>query len=245
MTSPIPPNVSERESVLSRLALPSARVLAATVILITGAGVAAVFWKMPKANELHPLSHDHVAGTDLVAVPLPSDAIAAVTPDEEHLLVFSAPDFAPVVADGVAQYGQVYQAPAPLARGFAEGVGVVEEREASVIAPTAPQKFEPMRDILEDKPISVEPISREFAPMPTSVSTTERSDELLARFHFVVNDRAERSDLPELPTDLFPIREAPSVPVVSTLQPLPPVQRDHLFPLIPFRDIELQPLVVQ
>jgi len=216
------------------------------VILITGAGVAAVFWKMPKAAELHALYHEGAVCKELVAVPLPSDMVAAISSEEMGLFDLPTLEMAPAFAGGAAQYGQVYPAPAPLARAHAEQVGA-EDAEASSFAPVAPQKFQPMREMIEEKPISVEPVGRDFAPMPTSVSTSERSDELLATFHFVENARVveHNSLLGQLMEDPFPIMEPPSVPVVSTLQPLRPSQFDNLSPLIPVREINLQPLVVQ
>ena len=243
MKSPIPPSVSERESAISRLAVPTTRVLAATIILITGTGAAAVFWKMPKASELHSLCHEGVIDKELAAVPLPSDMVAALSSEEMGLFSLPTLETAPVLADGAAQYGQVYQAPAPLAKAHAGQVEVEAVSESSSV-PIAPQKFVPMRDVIEEKPISVEPVSRDFAPMPTSVSTTERSDELMAQFHFVENARAERNSPQGLLEDPFPRIETPSMPVVATLQPLP-FQLDGLSPLIPVREIDLQPLVVQ
>ena len=244
MKSPIPPNVSERESAISRLVVPTTRALAATVILMTGAGVAAVFWKMPKANELHALYHEGVIDQEMAAVPLPNAMVAAISSEEMGLFHLPMLETAPVMADGAAQYGQVYPAPAPLARAHAAQVGI-DDTEASSLAPAAPQKFEPMREVIEEKPISVEPVGRDFAPMPTSVSTTERSNEFIATFHFVENNRAERNSPQGDLTDPFPRMAAPSTPVASTLQPLKPSQLDHLSPLIPVRGIVLQPLIVQ
>jgi len=238
MTSPIPPRVSERETAMNRLAVPSARIFAATIILITGAGISAVFWKMPKANEFHALYHEGVVNPDLAAVPLPNESIAAISPEEMQQITLPVLDIAPIAADGARKYAQVYPAPALLTMINTEHDRDVLEEETP-FTPFTPQKFEPIRQIIEEKPISVEPVSRDFPPMPTSMSTTERSDELFATFHFVENNRAELADLPEQPTDPFSRTVASAL---ATLQPLQPLQFDGHSPLLPLREINLQPL---
>lgn len=281
MTPPIPPHDAERESVMSRLALPTTRILIAIVVLITGAGIGSIFWKMPTANEHHALYGAGVVDDGLVAVPLPGEAVAAISPEEirqislpalemmpvtadvvgkaiplpgeavaaispEEMKQISLPDLEmmPVTADGVGKYAQVYPAPAPLAMVNAEQGNAVMKEEAPVMVPAAPQKFEPMREIIEEKPISIEPVSREFAPIPTSASTTERSDELLAMFHFVQNNKIDLSSPLEPPADPFPVQPADPFPVaatptLSTLPPLPPLQLGSLSPLLPLRKIDL------
>jgi len=233
MTSPIPPSVSERETIISRLALPSVRIFVATVILVTGAGVSAVFWKMPTNNALHDLCHEGVIDKELRAVPLPHETIAAISPAEMQQMSLPTLNMAPVADGGAEKYAQVYPAPASLAMTHAElGKNIPEEQEASP-APTIPQKFEPMRQIIDEKPVSVEPVNRDFPPMPASVSITEKSDELLTSFHFVENSRAALDKPAEQPADPFPIT------VVSELQPLQPLQLSGLAPLLPLQEIDL------
>ena len=238
MTSPIPPRVSERETALNRLAVPSARIFAATVILVTGAGVSAVFWKMPKANEFHALYHEGVVSPELATVPLPNESIAAISPEEMQQITLPVLSIVPVAADGAGKYAQVYPAPAPLlAVANAEQGGDTLEGEDFPFTPSTPQKFEPIRQVIEEKPILVEPVIRDFPPIPMSVSTTEKSDELFATFHFVENIRAELADHPEQPTDPFSRTVTPT----TALQPLQPLQFDEHSSLLPLREITLQP----
>jgi len=238
MTSPIPPHVSERETVISRLAVPSARIFVATVILLTGAGVSAVFWKMPRANdELHALYHTGVVDPDLATVPLPDNSVAAVSFEEMQQITLPMLEILPVAADGAGKYAQVYPAPAPLAAVHAEQSGTSEEDD-SFLLPVIPQA--PIRQIIEEKPILVDPVSREFPPQPTSASMTERRDEFRATFHFVENSIGERDGLSEQPADPFPMM-VPSA-VSSMLQPLSPVRLDDLSPLRPIQEIDMQSL---
>jgi len=231
---------------MNRLAGTSARIFAATVILVTGAGVAAVFWKMPQAAEHHALYHEGVVDQELAAVPLPSAAVAAITPEEMQQITLPRLGMTPTIDDGALRYAQVFAAPAPLAAINAERGRSVPETET--FTPITPQRFEPIRQVIEEKPISVEPVNRDFAPMPTSVSTTERSDELLTVFHFVENNRAELGNSPGPPTDPFPMRASAdpfpvaATPSASALRPLQPIQLDGFSPLLPLREIDLQPL---
>jgi len=237
MTSPIPPCVSERETVINRLAVPSARIFAATIILVTGAGVSAVFWKMPTANELHALYHEGVVDQELAAVPLPNESVPNISFEETQQMSLPMLDFAPVADTGASKYAQVYPAPAPLVAANArQGWEVLEETEESII-PVTPQKLEPVRHVIDEKPISVEPVNRNFPPMPTSMGTTERSDKLLAAFHFVENSKVEFDLLPEQPADPFPVVSA----AIPALQPLQPIQLDGLSPLLPLQEIDMQP----
>jgi len=250
MTSPIPPSVSEREAATSRLIGPSARILAAAVILVTGTGIAAVFWKMPTAGESHALYHEGVVDQELAAVPLPNAMVAVISPEEMQQITLPRLGVTPALDDGAQRYAQIYPASPPLAMLNAEqGRGLPE---AEVFVPNAPQRFEPIRQIIEEKPISIEPVNWDFAPMPTSVSTTERSDELIATFHFVENSRVGLDTPREQPTDPFPKRPpadpfavvaaTPAPSSVSALQPLRPIQIDNLSSLLPLREIDLQPL---
>ena len=235
MTSPISPSVSERETAMNRLAGPSVRILAATVILATGAGIAAVFWKMPQAAEFHALYHEGVIDQELAVVPLPSATVAAISSEEMQQINLPRLGMTPAIDDGALRYAQLFTAPAPLAAINAEQGRSAPEEET--FTPSTPQRFEPIRQVIEERPISVEPINRDFAPMPTTVSTTERSDELLTVFHFVENSRAELGNPPGQPADPFPVAATSSA---SALQPLQPIQ---LSPLLPLQEIDLQPLM--
>ena len=235
MTSPISPRVSERETVISRLAVPSARIFSAAIILVTGTGVASVFWQMPKAYDSHVLYNQDLVHPELAAVPLLTEAKSALLPTEIKSISLPALDIAPVTDAGAGMYGQVYPAPPAVAMVYADQNANAMEEE-SLFTPGAPQKFEPMRAIIDERPIYVEPIDKEFLPMPTSVSTTERSDALLQVFHFVENDKVERSGTAEPPTDLFPIAAVSTMP---SLQPLQPLQPGGLLPLPRLREIEL------
>jgi len=238
MKSPISPHVSERETIASRLALPTARVFMATVILATGTGVAAVFWKMPNVGELHALYHEEIVDKELAAVPLPNETVAALSLEEMQQITLPRLGMAPVAADGRGRYAQAYPAPASLAIANVEQDAVVQEEEEPSFTATVPQRFEPMRQVIDEKSVSVEPINREFPPMPTSVGTAERSDDLMATFHFVENSRVEQDATHEQPSDPFPVVPAPT-PAVSTLQPLQPLELGRLSPLLPFEKIDM------
>ena len=240
MKSPTPPRVADSESTIRLLVTPTVRILIATIVLITGAGVAAVFWKMPKTAESHALYHEGVIDQDLAAVPLPHELAAAVSPEEMKLISLSMlDDVVPIVAEGVEKYAQVYPVPESLAAVNAVQGRIVPEKE--IFAPAAPQRFEPMREVIDEKPISVEPVSQEFLPTPVSASTVERSDEFVAAFHFVENSRSVFGNVPEQPSDPFPEMVAGS-PAASPLQPLQPLQLDKLSPLLPLREIDFRPL---
>ena len=238
MTSSPSHRVVKRETIVNRLVVPSTRIFAATIILVTGAGVSAVFWKMPKANEHHALYHDELVTPQLAAVPLPSDSLAAVSPEEMQHIQLPTLDLMPIASGGAERYAQVYTPLPSLAVAMAqfEQNIVVPEKEESPLSPVVSPKFEPIREVIEEKPISIEPVSREFTPMPTSVSTTDRSDELQAAFHFVENSKVTHVDLSKDPIDVFPIASAPE------LQPLQPFHLDGLSPLLPLREMNLPQL---
>jgi len=230
----IPPNTPEHGTGTHRLLTPTTRIFTAAVILFTGAGVSAVFWKMPVCADRYELCHaDHV-DKHLVSVPLPSRSVAALTTDEMDQIVLPAFDMVPITDSGEAKYAQVYEAPASL-------VSLNMETKVEEPAWTAtPQKFEPMRQIVEERPFSVEPINRDFLSKPVSVNTTEKSDELLQRFHFAENSRAEfERSVSGQPAD--PFATEASKPTAS-LQPLQPLQLASLSPLLPLQEDELMPL---
>jgi len=236
----------QRGASVQHLITPTARVFAATVILITGAGIATVFWKMPTGNEIHDLYTADIVDKTLAATPLPSDSVALVAPGEISLPTL---DIVPALGGGVEKYTQVYPAPVALAALNTEqekkkaDSPVIEENEREhVPVPVAPQEFKPMRPIVEEKPVAVESVNLEFQPKPTSVSTIEKSDEMLSLFHFARNSMAEadRSAEPAPPADPFPVA-AVSVP---PLQPLQPLAQNSLSPLRPLQEDELQSLSV-
>ena len=185
MKSSISPSTPEHRTGTHRLLSPTTRIFTAAVILFTGAGVSAVFWKMPTSADRYELCHADNVDKNLVSVPLPNQSTAALTTDEMNQMVLPTFDMAPITDGGEAKYAQVYEAPASL-------VSLNTKTKVEEPAWTAtPQKFEPMRQIVEERPISIEPINRDFLSKPVSVNTTEKSDELLQRFHFVENSRAE------------------------------------------------------
>jgi len=229
---------------MHRLVTPTARIFAAIVIMITGTGVSAVFWKMPCNGEFHALYHEGVVDKNLPDVPLPSEAIAAISLDEMQRMELPILEYAPVADDGVGKYAQVYAPPASLAMLNAEREKIpllTEEEEP--FKPIIPQKFEPMRQIVDEQPVSVESVSRDFPPKPMGISTAERSDEMITLFHFAENSRAnfESETEPVQPMDPFPIA-ATSAPA---LQPLKPLLFENLSPLLPLQESELHPRPTQ
>ena len=239
MTFPISPRVSERETLVSRLAVPTTRIFVAAVLLMTGTGVAAVFWKMPKHGEMHALYHEGVVDKELAAVPLPTEAVAALTHEEMEKISLPRLGMTPVADVGIGKYAQVYPAPALLTTAQTE-LNTVAEEEETFVPPVVPQRFEPLRQVIVEKPIFVERVDREFQPMPGSVSTAERSDDLMTAFHFVENSRATRESTPEQPADPFPT--AVTSASASTLQTLQPLQLEagRLSPLTPLPEIDLR-----
>ena len=235
MKSPTPPRAAEHELAMSYLVSPRTRILTATILLATGVCVAAVFVKMPKSTGTHTLCSEGDVNSELAAVPLPNEAVATLLPTEMQRIVLPTLEMTPVTDDGAEKYAQAYPAPPSLAMiNTEQGRSVLEEEPS--LAPAASQKFEPMREIIEEKPIFVEPVNRDFPPEPTSVSTIERSDRFVSSFHFVENSRAEHAEVPGQPTDLFPIAVAPAI---SILQPLQPLQLGGLQSLPPLREIDL------
>ena len=231
MKSSLPHNTPEHEAGTHRLLTPATRIFTAAVILFTGAGVSAVFWKMPTSAGRYELCHADNVDKNLVSVPLPNQSVAALTTDEMDQIVLPAFDITPITDSGGEKYAQIYEAPASL---------VSLNMETTVEEPVwtaGPQKFEPMRQIVEEKPISLEPIDRDFLSKPVSVSTTEKSDELLQRFHFAENSRFEHS-VSGQPTDPF----AETIKSTALLQPLQPLQLASLSPLLPLQEDELMSL---
>jgi len=228
------------------LITPTARLFTATVILITGAGIATVFWKMPTGNESHELYHAGVVDKTLTVPPLPDESIALLAPGEISLPTL---DVAPALDGGGDKYTQAYTAPVALAALNAEQdktktVSPITTEDEKILtpAPVAPQKFEPMRPVVNEKPVAIESINRDFPPQPASVSTLDKSDEMLSMLHFARNSMAEadRAAEPAPPADPFPVAVVSAPP----LQPLQPLQRDGLSPLLPLQENELQSLSV-
>ena len=153
-------------------------------------------------------------------------------------------DYTPVADNVIEQYAQVYPPPVSLAARNSDfsKIETVSAKEESVLVPPVPKKFEPMRQIIEEKPIFVEPVNREFQSKPNSVSTVEKSDEMLSMFHFAANRRADSDCLsePESPEDPFAIAAA----LTSVLQPLRSLQLDTLSPLLPLKNTDLQSIPV-
>lgn len=242
MTSP-PPLTSDHGTSLHHLVTPTVRIAAAAVILITGLGVAGIFWKMPKNAEQHDLYHTEIVGNDLAAVSLPGELSSLIAPGE---LSLPASDISPAMDDGQERYTHVYQLPEPLAALEAEQKKMdepaVEEEESP--PPAVPQKFAPMRQSTVELPIDINAVNREFQSKPVSVSTAEKSDELHSAFHFAANSRMDFEDSaePAPPMDPFPIAAASTA---SSLKPLTPVRLSGLSPLLPLQDSELQSLPVQ
>jgi len=232
---------------MHRLVSPATRIVSATVILITGMGISAIFWKMPQGNESHALYHVGSVDQVLAATPLPSESIATLSPEVRGRMALPELDFAPVADEGIGKYTQVYAPPVALAARNSDftRIGTVSADEEPVPIPIVPQRFEPMRQIIDEKPISVEPVNREFQSKPSSVSTVEKSDEMLSLFHFAENRKADSELLlePESPVD--PFADTFAIAVHSpALQPLLPLQLDALSPLLPLKDTDLQPLSV-
>ena len=244
MTPPASPCVPDCGTAMHHLITPTARIFTALIILMTGGGIAAVFWKMPTNRETHDLYRAEIVDKTLAATPLPSESVALFPPGEVSLPTL---DIAPALDSGREKYTQVYPAPVSLAAHNAEReeavLPIVETEEEVPAGESAPpQKFSPMRHIVEKKPISADAVDRDFQPKPTSVGTLEKSDEMLSLVHFAGNSRADadRSAEPAIPVDPFPVA-AVSTP---SLQPLKPLPQESLSPLFPVKGTELQPLSV-
>ena len=237
MKSPTPPPNSDHGVPMHRLVTPTARLFAATVILITGTGVSAVFWKMPNGMGSHALYHEGIVDKNLSAVPLPSDAVAAISQDEMKQMELPTLDFMPTVDGGAEKYAQYYQTPEAVAMLNIGQDKVNSFEEEEYHEAMIPQKFEPVRHIVEKKPIAIEPVSRKFMPKPTNVNVSDRSDDLFLEFQFVGNNRGNFGigQEPEQPADPFPVAAAS----LATLAPLKPLLFDDLPPLLPLQESKL------
>jgi len=246
--TPPPLCVSEHEAAMHRLVSPTARIFSAAVILITGMGISAIFWKMPQGNGSHALYYEGMIDQGLAATPLPSESFATLPPEVRGQMTLPELDFTPMAAEGIPKYTQVYTPPVSLAARNSDfpRVDTVSADENPVLVPIVPQRFEPMRQIMDEKPITVEPVDREFQSKPSSVSTVEKSDEMLSMFHFAENRRADSDLLSETESPVDPFADAFTIAVTTpALQPLQPLQLDALSPLLPLKNSELQPVSVQ
>ena len=217
---------------MHRIITPTARIFSAVVILIMGLGIASVFWKMPNGESHHALFHGDIIDRELITTPLPSGEIALLSLEERALMELPMLDFVPVVGGGAEKYAQIYEPPdffspereetiiSQVVAIFPAVVETVREER-----PVLPLIFEPMRQIVE-KPIFLETVDKDFQSKPASVSTAEKSDEFLTRFHFAENSLASFGDSveSELPSDPFPM---------PALQPLTPIHFGNLSPLLP------------
>jgi hypothetical protein len=212
---------------------------------VIGVGLATIFWKNPASNEIHELYSAEIVDQTLVATPLPGDSVALLAPGDISLPTLN---IAPAMDGGGEKYTQVYTAPVSLAalnteqeKPKPDSQPVEEDAGALPPLPVVPQKFEPMRQVVE-KPVAFETVNREFQPKPTSVSTLEKSDEMLSLTHFARNSMAESDRLaePAPPTDPFPVATT-SAPALQPLQPLP---QNSLSPLLPLKEGELQSLSI-
>ena len=228
-----PPRASDHEAAMRRLITPTAQIVAAAVILVTGLGIASIFWKMPNSNSTHALYNKDIIDPELATTALPSRSPALLSPEELAEIALPMLDIVPAAAQHTQQYTQLYPAPASLAGQVPEAADpfppVMEQGE-----PMVPQKFEPMRQVTEEKAISIEPVNKDFQPKPASVGTAEKSDEMLATFLFAGNSRIDvdidTSIEPAPPMDPFPIVSAPT-PALQPLRPLQFGNLSHLQPL--------------
>jgi len=228
---------SDHEAAMHRLITPSARIVSATVILIAGLGIATVFWKMPTGNENHALYDKGMIDKTIAGAPLPDESIALLSLEERSQISLPMFDIAPATDCGTAAYTQLYEPPPSLVAMLPEQEQIVSTVAEELLAP---QKFEPMRQITDEKPISIEPVNKDFQPKPPSVSTIEKSDEMISRFLFAENSRSALDTLaePQPPTDPFPMVSVP----MPVLQPLKPLYFEDLTPLHPLQSTVLQAL---
>jgi len=236
MNSPTPPRNSEHEVPMHRFITPAVRVVSAVVILVSGLGIASIFWKMPNGSETYALYHNEVIDQNLTATTLPDESMALISPEQQAQISLPVLGIEPAMGGGTEKYTQLYEPPASLVTRAAEpekAVSPAVEKELLV-----PQKFEPMRPVVGEKPLFVEHVNKDFQPKPDSVSTVEKSEKMHAMFLFAENNRIEMDSSSEpappmdpFPTDLFPIVSAPVS--ASALQPLQPLHIGNLSPLLP------------
>jgi hypothetical protein len=215
---------------LFRLLAPSARVCGAVVVLLTGAAVAAVFWKMPSRNVSYELCAPSIVNQDLAAVPMPGEI------QGEKIEGMSLPslDKHPVADEGVTKYAQVYEPPAALKQNQSDNPATTAEEPAEPAA----TKFEPMQRIDARKPIAVETLRNEFQAKPsTETEYAARNDEVVNLFRFAENNDPLIETPPAAPAD--PFSAASAVPPAEMMQseglsPLLPLEHDELKPLLPF-----------
>jgi len=240
MNSPTPPRNSVHEVPMHRFITPAVRVVSAVVILVSGLGIASVFWKMPGGGETYSLYHNEVMDQNLAATTLPDELRALISPEQQAQMSLPMLDVEPAVGGGTEKYTQLYEPPASLVNEPPASLATRAAEPEKAVLPAlekellVPQRFEPMRPVIGEKPLSVEHVNKDFQPKPDSVSTAEKSEEMQAMFLFVGNNRMEmdRSSEPvppmdPFPADLFPIVSAPA------LQPLQPLHIGNLSPLLP------------
>ena len=216
----------EREASAHYLVTPATRIVAAMVILITGSGIAAIFWKMPTGMEIHSLYDSNIIDQELAETPLPDESIAVFSLAERGHIVLPRLEMTPSADSGADKYATVYPAPPAIASLHIEQGQFVwpQEHTESIMPKMMPQSIEPIRQILEEKPMLIDPVDRDFPLRPDSMSTSlhtiEKHEELLSLFQDTPHD-----------IDITPA-------LMSGLQPLLPFEFSGLSPLHPSQDAD-------
>ncbi|GHT16510.1 hypothetical protein FACS1894189_0350 [Planctomycetales bacterium] len=242
--------VSDSGTIESNSLSPSAKIIFATVIILTGAALAAVFWRLPNFG-----SFDSVIDTQLTAAPLPVPGAAGAGQNVQTVAFTDLPSLPPTPAidTGTGKYTQVYPPPIVVAEKkkndpVANNEELTTEEEAAFVPVVT--KFEPVRQVIPVVPASLEPVNRNFQEKPKTVEPAAKSDEMLTLFHFTDNLKPDGTETakPELPENPFSVFTT-TVPAAeinnqASLTPLVPITGSQLTPLLPLHENGLQPLPV-
>ncbi|MDR3182783.1 MAG: hypothetical protein LBT89_07680 [Planctomycetaceae bacterium] len=239
MTSPQPLS-SEQSPSRHKILTPAKKIITSVIILLTGAGVAAVFWQMPDQHAaLYDICDQAVVDQQVAAAPLPKEAISHATIDDIQQMSLPALDTKLSADNGKGKYAQAYPAPAALdnmlknsAADAAKPTGAAAPRETEPeFVPQkellAVQKIEPVRQMIPAVPITAETVDKTFQEKPkNSFDDSAVNDEMTTLFQFAENINAENaSKAKDVPENPFSQNIAAAANTLKPLEPLLPQSR--------------------
>ncbi|MDR3234295.1 MAG: hypothetical protein LBT46_11645 [Planctomycetaceae bacterium] len=234
MTSPSTTSAlpGEPKTLRHRVITPARKIITSAIILLTGSGIAAVFWKMPEHNAgLYDICDQSVVDPQLAAVPLPKDSLSHATISEIEQMSLPVLEGNSSADTGSGKYAQAYPVPEGIAaaRNAATSVGDAGRKDGEAkFVPIAAQKIEPVRRMIPAVPMTAETVNKTFHEKPkNSFDTSAVNDEMTVLFQFAENLNAENEskakDSPENPFSA----------AVNHLKPLEPLPKSRMLPLQP------------
>ena len=200
--------------------------------MITGAGIASVFWKMPTGTQTHALYEATLIDQHLAASPLPGSALSPEEQPPFDLPYLPTLGDMPLADSGATKYGLTDSTPPALAsRNIEQGQFIPPTWESTWDRPKPAeasailQSLEPIRQIIEEKPLDIEPVDRDFPPGPDFDDLTN-----LTLPNAILDDKVQDE----------PVSTSPQPGFASALQPLQPLRFDGLSPLQPLQESELR-----